>query len=143
MQLSHYCNAYFNSFKIKKTIIFVPKLDQNHYIAHNSAKSLLETPKISEFFLKNLNLPIFSAPSAPEIWSFMSKKSWIIWSVAPQGRGSSSKLYSYIYVKPSKYFLFLKLMIWMDVNTPIHATGLVEFWLATRKGCINLLRYKD
>ena len=44
---------FFNFFKIEKTIIFAPKIVQNHYINHKLAKISLKTPKISQFYHKN------------------------------------------------------------------------------------------
>ena len=58
--------------KSKKTIIFMPKIVQNHYINQNLGKNSLKTPKIAGFSLKTLNFSKFSALSAPKIWSFMS-----------------------------------------------------------------------
>ena len=65
---------FLNFFKIEKnTIIFAPKIVQNHYINENLTKFSLKISKNSRFSLKILNFSQFSAPSAPKIWSLMSK----------------------------------------------------------------------
>ena len=81
LRISQKFSEKFSTFsKSKKTILFVPKLVQNHYIDQNLAKFFLKIPKNNQFFPKNLNFSKFSAPSPSKIWSFMSQKSRIFWS---------------------------------------------------------------
>ena len=64
--------------KSKKTVIVTPKIVHNHYINQNLAKFSLKTPKMADFSLKTLNFSKFSAPSAPKMWSFMSRKCGVL-----------------------------------------------------------------
>ena len=60
-----------NFFKNRKiTIIFEPKLVENHYIDKNLAELSPESTKNSQFFLRNCYFVKISAPSSPKICSF-------------------------------------------------------------------------
>ena len=60
--------------KSKKAIIFVTKVVQNDYIDQTLVKFSRKTPKNGQFFFNTLYLSKFLAPSAPKIWSFISRK---------------------------------------------------------------------